>query len=141
MSALVAAQVFAILMQVLLVLVDVLLVLVAILAVFGQVFLVMVNVTLIGIAIRTILRQILLVVSDVFLVAFNVLLLRSGIRALGISAASEETSKSDCEHTSTDHDFCLHVFSPYEIVPGTTPHLQNQTHRALQSFGVSGTEF
>jgi hypothetical protein len=42
-----------------------------------------------------------------------------------MSAAGEETGKNNREHTSTDHDFCLHVFSPYEIVPGTTPHLRN----------------
>ncbi len=92
--------------------IDVLLVGVTVRTILRQIPLVMIDVALICVAIRAVLRQIFLIVSNVFLVAFNVLLLRSGILALCKSAASEETGKNDCEHTSTDHDFCLHVFSP-----------------------------
>src|SRR6266487_1636359 len=106
--------------QITAVVVNIFLIRVAVGTVFAEVALVVIDVTLVGIAIRAVLRQIFLVVSNVFLVALNVLLLWSRILALGIPTTGEQTYKSKREHTSTDHDFCLHVFSPYKIVPGIT---------------------
>src|SRR5260370_5486626 len=80
----------------------------------------MIDVALVGIAIRTVLGQIFLVILNILLVTLDVLLLWSRILALGIRTISEQTGKSKREHTSTAHDFCVHVFSPYEIVPGIT---------------------
>src|SRR5260370_504753 len=119
-SLAILSQILAVLVQVFLVLVDVLLILVAIHAVFAEVALVVIDVALVGVAIRTILRQIFLIILNIFLVTLDVLLLRSGILALGISTTGEQTGKSKREHTLTAHDFCVHAFSPYEIVPGIT---------------------
>jgi hypothetical protein len=91
---------------------DIPLVRVAVGAVLAQIALVVIDVALIGIAIGAILRQIFPVVSDIFLIVLNVLLLRGWIRALGIRTTDQQTGKSNCEHTSTGHEFSIHVFSP-----------------------------
>src|SRR6266851_559976 len=102
---------------------------VAIGAVFAQIVLSVIDVALIGVAIRTVFRQIFLVVSDVFLVVLNVLLLRGRIRALGIGTTCEQTGKSNHEHTSTDHMFCVHRVLSYSIVPGVTTTLTKSNTR------------
>jgi len=91
--------------------IDVFLVGIAVGAVFAQVALVVIDITLIGIAIRAVFRQVFPIVSNIFLVALDVLLLRG--RALGIRTTGEQSGKSNREHTSTDYEFCIHIFLSY----------------------------
>jgi hypothetical protein len=72
-----------------------------------------IDIPLVLIAIRAVLRQIRLIVSNIFLIILDVLLLRGRILALGIGTTGEQTGKSNCEHTSTHHSFCVHFVSPY----------------------------
>jgi hypothetical protein len=90
------------------VVVDVALVLIAIFAIGREVTLIFVDVALIGVAVRAIFREIFFVASNIFLVVLDILLLRTRILALGIRATGEQTGKSNCEHTSTHHSFCVH---------------------------------
>ena len=110
--ALVLVAIGPVLVQVTAVVIDVALVLIAIFAIGRQVALIFVDVALIGVAVRAVFRQILLVASNILLVIFDVQLLRTRILALGISATGEQTGKSNCEHTSTYHSFCVHFSSP-----------------------------
>src|SRR5204863_9635433 len=107
-SALSGPAVRALLLQISLIVIDVPLVRVAVFAILGQVLLVVIDIALIGVAIRTILCQIFLIASNVFLVTLDVLRLRSRILALRIRTAGEQTGKSNREHPSTDHMFCVH---------------------------------
>src|SRR6266851_5469828 len=148
--ALVRIAVRAVLVQIAPIVIDISLILVPVNAVRAQIFavglclgavdaellvivcklgLVVIDMTLIGVAIRTVFRQIFLVVSDVFLVVLNVLLLRGRIRALGIGTTGEQTGKSNHEHTSTDHMFCVHRVLSYLIVPGVTTTLTKSNTR------------
>ena len=116
--------------------IDVPLILIPVGAVLVQIAAVMIDVPLIGVAVGAVLGQVFLVVSNVFLVTLDVLLLRRGIRALGISTAGEQTGKSNRKRTSTDKKFCLHGYRSSEIVPGHYPMLKIQTPVPQQSFGA-----
>src|SRR5947209_17758968 len=96
----------------------------------------MIDIALIGIAIRAVLREIFLIASNVFLVVLNILLLRSRILALGIGAPGEQTGKSNREHPSTDHKFCVHGSLLIELNAflASTPHLGKQTPAAIHRF-------
>ena len=125
-----------------LVVIYVALILVAVHTVLVQVLAVVLDIALIGVAIRTILRQILLIVSNVFLVVVNVLLLRSRILALCICITGEQTGKSNREHPSTDHQFCVHCVLSYGKRSWRHHHTyKSQTPRALQSFATPRSGF
>jgi len=134
--ALIRVAICAVLVQIAPIMIDVLLVRIAVGAILRQVPLIMIDIALIRVAIRTVLCEVFLIASNVFLVVLNVLLLRSRILALGIRTTGEQTGKSNREHTSTDHMFCVHRVVSYRKRSWVTPHLQNETLAGGASFAA-----
>jgi len=128
----VVADVAIVVANIALVLADILVVLTDVLLVTSDVAFIFVDILLIRIAVSAVFRHVFLVLLDVFLVVLDVLLLRRGI--LGVGASSEQTGKCNCEHTSTDDEFCLHFSSPVEYAPGLTTTLTESNTEVTAKF-------